>query len=374
LLLLLGVYAAAIAAVVVLFLAYRVYVHHATFASRSFFWTGNLHQSASMGFELRPERRGMAVLNYGLHDPARQIAVRTDARGCRIPLAGAAAAPGGLAAIGCSCTFAHGVAAESSYVQLAADRLGMPAANLGVCGYSGVTSALLLREQIGAIQPRYVVYGFGNFHVDRDLRPRADSDLFQAHLAGKGADCRIEPPLFDNRLVFETAPRIESLYYEPRLAGRSTPLDFARLRAVLPLAFQDLSRGIQPKSLRLRFATPALSDTTVCEFLSRDVYDLCRQHDATFVLLFFPASFGDSPRPGLRAAVEALRGQPGFVFVDVSPRLFAGVRDQADYAQRWQVPRDGHPNRFMHLEMAQAIVEALEAPDAAPAAGPTAAP
>jgi hypothetical protein len=206
------------------------------------------------------------------------------------------------------------------------------------------------------------------------LRPRADSDLFQAHLAGKGADCRIEPPLFDNRLVFETAPRIESLYYEPRLAGRSTPLDFARLRAVLPLAFQDLSRGIQPKSLRLRFATPALSDTTVCDFLSRDVYDLCRQHDATFVLLFFPASFGDSPRPGLRAAVEALRGRPGFVFVDVS----AAALRRRSRPGRLRAALAGaarRPSEPLHASgNGAAIVEALEAPDAAPAAGPAAAP
>jgi hypothetical protein len=285
-----------------------------------------------------------------------------DALGLRVPLDDARPRPepNGIAAIGCSCTFAHGVAAESSYVYLAGQMLGLPAANLGVCGYSGVTSDLLLKELIAPLHPKYVVYGCGNFHLDRDGRPRADSDLWQAYAVCDARGCRIEPPAFDNRLVVEMAPRIEALYSAPRLAGGTTPLDAARLGAMLPLAFQDLRRGLAPRAWRLRFAADALPDTTFSPFLIGDMLETCKRQDATFVLLFFPAAFGETPRPGLQAAVQRYGADPRFRYVDCSPGLFTGVRDANEYGARWQVPRDGHPNRFMHLEMARALVAALE--------------
>jgi hypothetical protein len=78
----------------------------------------------------------------------------------------------------------------------------------------------------------------------------------------------------------------------------------------------------------------------------------------------------------LLAAVAELRDQAGFTFVDCSPPLFLGMTDQAAYAHAWQVPRDGHPNRFMHAVMGQAVATALRGrldpggPDASTVAGP----
>ncbi len=356
-----GAYAGALAFVAGLFVAYRVHVHHATFAGRAFFWVGNLHRDATMGFRMRERRTGFAVLNEGLHDRARQIPVRTDAWGLRIPMDAdsAGAAPGGIAAIGCSCTFAHGVAAESSYVYQAARLLGLPPSNLGVCAYSSVTSLLLLEEQIDRLRPRVVVYGFGNFHLERSVRPHADSDLFQSYVAYHNGACRIEPPLFDNRRVFETAPAVERLYYEPRIAGDATPQSLGRIAALLPLSTQDLSRALHPATLKLRFALPPPPDSSLCRFVLQRLYDDCHSRSTEFVLLWFPKEFGDRPAPGMVTAVDALRNRDGFTFVDCSPGLFAAVKDQQEYAARWQVPRDGHPNRFMHLEMGRAVAAAV---------------
>ena len=355
-------YTAAIACTALLFLAWRVHVYHATFASREFFWLGDVHvHDDAIGFKMRPGRRGLAVLNHGILDPARRIPVRTDPLGFRVPLDrdSTVVQAGGIAAIGCSCTFAHGVAAESSYVNLAGELLGVPAYNLGVCGYSAVTSLLLLEENLGRLRPRFVVYGFGNFHLERSGRPRSDGILFQASAACDARGCRIEPPRFSNGRSFGLVPRIEALYYEPKLAGRPTPLDLQRVRAVMPLAIQDLGRALNPRYLSLRSATHALPETTFCRFLVGRLHDDCRRSGARCVVLWFPASFGERPLPGLLAAVEELHGAEDFTFVDCSPRLFAGVRDAAEYGARWQVPRDGHPNRFMHLEMARVLADAL---------------
>lgn len=351
-------YAVALTAVALLFVAYRVGVYHRTFASRGFFWMGDVHRDDTMGFSMRPNRDGMAVLQHGLGDPARQIRVRTDASGFRIPLDADPAAPlqpGGIAAVGCSCTFAHGVAAESSYVHQAGRLLGLPSYNLGVCGYSTVTSLLLLERELPRVRPRVVVYGFGNFHLERSARARADSDLFQPYAVCDAAGCRIEPLPLDNRLVFATQGAIERLYHAPRLEGAGVGLSPARMRALAPLAFQDLQRAFRPAAWRARRAQSALPDTAFCRFAVRRMYDACRAQQAEFVLLWFPRELGDRPLPALVAAVAELREAPGFTFVDCSPALFAGVADQATYAARWQVPRDGHPNRFMHLEMARAI-------------------
>jgi hypothetical protein len=339
-----------------------VHVHHATFAAREFFWVGDVHtHDDAIGFKMRPNRRGAAVLNHGILDPARRIPVRTDQLGFRVPLDrdSTVVRPGGIAAIGCSCTFGHGVAAESSYVNLAGELLGLPAYNLGVCGYSAVTSLLLLEENIVRLRPRFVVYGFGNFHLERSGQPQSDGILFQASAACDARGCRIEPPRFSNARSFGLAPRIEALYYEPKLAGRPTPLDLQRVRAVLPLALEDLGRALNPRYLSLRSATQALPETTFCRFLVGRLHEDCRRNGARCVVLWFPASFGERPLPGMLAAVTNFRDAEDFTFVDCSPRLFAGVRDAAEYGTRWQVPRDGHPNRFMHLEMATALAEAL---------------
>jgi hypothetical protein len=355
-------YVGALAAVAAVFLSYRIYVHHATFAARTFFWMGDVHRDDTMGFRMRAGRDGMMVMNHGLHDPARRIRVKTDAAGFRIPVAsdaGANPSAGGIVAVGCSFTFGHGVAAESSYVYLAGEQLGLAAANLGVCAYSAVTSTLLLEQHIDALRPRVVVYGFGDFHLQRAAQPRAGSDLFEAYAACDGDDCRIESPARDNRLVFATQAKIEELYYTPRLAGSEVPFSAARLRALWPLATQDLRRALDPAVLRLRFAPAVLPETTLCRFVVHRLYDDCRRRDAEFVLLWFPSEFGDRPAPGLLRAVDELGAPPGFTFVDCGPALFAGCADRTEYSARWQVPRDGHPNRFMHLEMARAIATAV---------------
>ena len=95
-----------------MFLAYRVYVHHATLASREFFFLGGIHAAdEDIGFRMAPNRNGIAVLQDGVREPARRIAVRTNALGFRVPTAADRpdAVSGGLAGIGCSCTFGHGI-------------------------------------------------------------------------------------------------------------------------------------------------------------------------------------------------------------------------------------------------------------------------
>lgn len=360
-LLLAGIYLAAIMAVFALFFAYRIRVHHLTFSARQFFWMGDLHRDAAMGFRMNANRSGLAVLNHGLTDPARQIPVRTDAHGLRIPVRSdpAAIRTRGIAAIGCSCTFAHGVAAESSYVEVAGALLGLPASNLGVCAYSPVTSALLLEEDVERLKPRVVVYGFGNFHLQRAATPRADSELFQAWARCPDGNCTIEAPLFDNRLAFAMAPGVERLYYAPRLAGDATPLNAARVSLLTPLAFQDLVRALHPKSLKLRVSAGPLPEAAFCRYILDRMYGTAQSHGAIFVLLWFPKEYGDRPAPGMLAAVKEFRERAGFLYVDCSAGLFAGVPDQATYSALWQVPRDGHPNKGMHAEMGRALAAAI---------------
>jgi hypothetical protein len=347
----------------VLFIAARLYVHHKTFASRTSFWLGDVYRyDAAIGFAMAPDRNGVVVLRDGIAEPARRVGVRTDANGFRIPLDGepTGSETGGLVGIGCSCTFGYGVPAESTYVYLAAEQLGIPAHNLGVCSYSAVTSIELLRQHIGSLEPSIVVYGYGNFHLERSERPRTDGVLFQAYLVDEGGAARLVPPRFDNSLVFATVPRIEDLYYRPKLAGEDTPFGWSRLRALLPLAAEDLGRLRHRDYLRLRFETHDLPESTFARWVVRELAGITAAAGADAVLLFFPAFLGEKPSPEIVRAAEEIE-HPGFQLVDVSPRLEAGTTDQDHYARRWQVPRDGHPNGAMHLEMARAVVEAVRA-------------
>ena len=355
-------YGGALLVVAAGFIAWRVVVHHRTFSGRSFFWLGDLHMNDdAIGFCMRPDRQGIAVLHHGVEDAARRIPVRTDAFGLRVPMTntGTTTPPGGIAAVGCSCTFGHGVAAESTYVVLAGELLHLSSSNLGVCSYSGVSSLLLLEKHIARLRPSVVVYGCGNFHRERAARPRGDGVLWQAYATAVGDDVRIVPPAFSNRRAFDVGPRVEALYYEPRLAGQTTPFTPTRIAALLPLAVEEFGRAVQPSMLRLRRAPAPLPEAAFHRFLLERMHAVCAAHGARFVLLFFPAFLHEEPAPGLAAAASALSKHQDFTFVDCGPRLFADCADQAAYSARWQVPRDGHPNRFMHLEMARAVAAAL---------------
>lgn len=355
-------YAGALVCAALLFLAWRLHVHHASYAARDFFWLGDLHvPDDRAGFKLRPHGRGEAVLRGGIADPHRRIPVRTDQLGFRVPLDrdSTDVRPGGLAAIGCSCTFGHGVAAESSYVYQAGVLLGLPAYNLGVCGYSAITSLVLLEEKIALLQPRFVVYGFGNFHLERSARPTADGALLQPWAVCDGQGCRIEPPCASNAESFALQPRLEALYYQPKLEGQPRRFDLQTFRVLLPLVVQDLQRATEPRFRPLHASPHVLPDTVFCRFLVDRLLETCRSRGAQLVILWFPASFRERPLPGMLAAVEAHHGERDLTFVDSSPGLPAGMTDETAYRARWQVPRDGHPNRFMHLEMARALAAAL---------------
>ena len=355
-------YLGAVLIAAVAFLAWRVVVHHRTFAARTFFWLGDVHtHDDAIGLRMRADRRGTAVLKHGIDDPARRIPVRTDAYGLRIPMAATMdpVPAGGITAIGCSCTFGHGVAAESTYVALAGELLQLPASNLGVCGYSGVTSLLLLEDHIARLRPAIVVYGCGNFHLERAANPRVDATLWQAHAVVSGDEFRIMPPAFGNRRTFHQGPRIEALYYAPRLAGRPTPFTPSRLATLLPIAVEELGRTVRPASWRLRGAPDPLPEAPFYRFLLARMHAVTAAHGARFVVLYFPASFGERPAPDLASAATEFASRPDFLFLDAGPRLFEDIADQAEYAARWQVPRDGHPNRFMHLEMARALADTL---------------
>lgn len=359
---LVSLYLAALLLTCGLFFAYRVYVHHKTFASRSFFWIGDVHtHDEGIGFRMAPRRQGFAVLNGGVEDSSRRIPVRTDQFGFRIPMQrdSTSVEAGGLIGIGCSCTFGHGVAAESTYVELAGEMLQLPAYNLGVCSYSTVTSIELLRRHVEILRPEFIVYGFGNFHLARSVRQRTDGVLFQAYLHRELNSHRVVPPRFSNELNFEVSPRIEDAYYKKKLRGESLRFNLARLRAVAPLAIQDLKRAVHPQYLKLRFESNEISEAAYLRWMVTTLLEVSRQHAARVVLLYFPADFGEKPLPELDAALQELDEGDEIIFVDASKRLFAGVSSAQEYRRRFQVSRDGHPNSLMHLEMARAIREEI---------------
>jgi len=345
-----------------LFLAYRVYVHHATFAAREFFFLGGIHAADDdIGFRLAPNRNGIAVLQDGVREPARRIAVRTNSSGFRVSLSdeNPDEVSGGLAGIGCSCTFGHGVAAESTWVEVAATGLGLAAANLGVCAYSAVSSVELLRQHIDTLRPQLIVYAYGNFHLERSRQPRTDITVYQTYLTTRAAQPQRLRPQFNNRLIFALSPRIEAEYYTAKLENRSLRFDLDKLGLLLPLALQDLQRTLHPATVRARFAPPpALSDTALARWVTSELVAMAQTCGAHVAILFFPAFHGEQPSPGLMHVLGTLAGAEELFFVDVGPRLFAQVLDQHEYSAHFQIPRDGHPNAAMHREMGVAVVEA----------------
>ena len=72
--------------------------------------------------------------------------------------------------IGDSQTVGYGVASDETYTSDLARETNLVGLNFGVSGFGGVGSLLVLRRELD-LAPKFVVYGFWEDHLNRNVRP-----------------------------------------------------------------------------------------------------------------------------------------------------------------------------------------------------------
>lgn len=85
--------------------------------------------------------------------------------------------PSDILVIGGSQTWGQGVEQEETFSAHLARALHLNSVNLGVSSYGGVSSLLMLKRNLSIFKPKYIVYGFWQDHINRNVIPCVENGL-----------------------------------------------------------------------------------------------------------------------------------------------------------------------------------------------------
>jgi hypothetical protein len=262
--------------------------------------------------------------------------------------------PGGILSLGCSFTYGDEVNSEQTFTQLAADGMGIPAYNYGICSFS-YTHALLKAQKLKAegvldkLQPRYVILGCWSGLPERSVTPfppmaSKSLPLPAAYLVKDGNDLKIQSPM-KIRHIFGMVEM-----YRQEGTGMSFR-KFIRIFTAAPryvhlyLKYNRLAQGMKMKSFK-----NSVTDAEVYEFYFTGIEDLFSSYNSRIIVLFMPNKYSDE-QPG-DALLEALARHPAILFADGYQALQRYGVPSREYAIRHPQPA---AHRAYSLEVLNAV-------------------
>lgn len=262
--------------------------------------------------------------------------------------------PGGLLSLGCSFTYGDEVESGQTFTQLAADSLGIPAYNYGICSFS-YTHALLKAEELKAtgvldkLQPEYVVLGCWSGLPDRSRSPvpplaSRNLPLPAAYITKDGGDVGIQFPL-KTQNIFEMLE-----IYRKEGTGLSFK-KFVKIFFAVPgyinifIKSKRLSQQIKSRT----FQNDA-SDFEIYDFYFSGIEKVFSGSSAQIIVLYMPNRQGEQPGAALMSSLAA---HPGIIFVDGLQAIKKYGVPVHDYQGR-------HPQPAAHRAYAQEIVDAVK--------------
>jgi hypothetical protein len=265
-----------------------------------------------------------------------RLGARVSARGEQSPL------QADLLFVGCSFTWGLGVKNEDTYAVQVGRMLGVPSVNLAMGGYGSIQSLLRLRANVG-LQPKVVVYGFLETHLERNLSPCAAAPpafcLTQPFFEDGADGGHIHPP-FAPLEGFEAVHIMVHDWHGPgdvlRAATWALRTDLFHLTTRAEGSDEAMSKSIRYAIAEMAQATRAIGAPLLVVYIP--------------MLVERPA---DPPEALRRAVAESRVG-----LLDLAP----AVREH--YRVRPRVPLvmspvDAHPNAEGHLLIAERIAQAL---------------
>ena len=275
--------------------------------------------------------------------------IRHDADGGRVPVMGdtGSTAAKSVVAVGGSQTWGQGVAAEQTFPTVFASLLGLPVRNYGVSGSGGASSYFLLKQKLAKTSPKYVLYGFWEDHLNRNLRYCANNNFPVcaplAYVSGtRDSEFKLNPAENAQALLEDFQALVRDMQQPPTIFGLANEVYWAHRRlmrqldmAMNPLAYDSAS--VPHKIDAARFVLASISA-------------LAHEAGAQLIVLYIPLYFSDTIHSADPALIKTAE-EHDFLFVDMAEVL----RDMRANSIPFSIKGDGHLTVEAHMAIARRL-------------------
>ena len=264
-----------------------------------------------------------------------------------------------ILSIGGSNTWGQGVRQEETFSAVFAQLMGNTERNFAISGVGGVSSYFQMKKNIN-LNPKWILYGFFEDHLNRNLRYCVNSGLLP---------CTPTPHVVldsEKSPHFSLAENAEEQFEILRNYLRTMSMDNG-----VTLGWRDLIWSFKRMllSIDIFFHPEAYNGATEQQkmeaaiFVHGEMARVAKEHGAGLIIVYIPSySTEINPRPGVTGEinyasarlVEAVK-KSGSIFVDTSAALI-GLRDSGEPIF---IKGDGHLSVEAHKVIAKVIFEKL---------------
>lgn len=289
---------------------------------------------SELGFLVRPNLNAKAERS--------ELSYFTNARSARV------AVPGtplplkvDFLSVGCSQTLGDGVSSEDTFTGVLAKVTGLTGINFGMSGYGGTGSLLLIRRTLD-LKPKYIIYGFWEDHLNRNVKPCLESGMpFCTPRPIVAFDTSQQPYIKfpeDPSMALERARKWYGNGTSPFLKD-FTAATF-RSWDTLKARFWGAQDGTQiSKSEKIKATHYVLKEMKVA----------ADSIGAKLIVVYIPLYFTDITDVDSDIASFALAN--GIELVDLAPHL----RDMKRRGEIISIPDNGHISKAVHRAIAEQI-------------------
>ena len=223
----------------------------------------------------------------------------------------------------------------------------MTVANFGVSGYSGVSALLMLRRHI-ELRPKFIVYGFWEDHLNRNVRPCLESGTpFCIERTAVRFDREGKPSILypeDARNALALAGKwFAGKDGGPLYGGIVEDVVVSALR--LSRAFEETFALGGSHAEKLRAATYVLSEMKAT----------ADSIGARMIVVYMPVYFNEQIEPAPRELVTFSR-EHDITFMSMTPKF----RQMKEAGIPIAIPGNGHMTEFAHRAVADEIIAAID--------------
>ncbi|MBO6520063.1 MAG: SGNH/GDSL hydrolase family protein [Rhodospirillales bacterium] len=276
--------------------------------------------------------------------------VRHAGDGARIPMSGPldAASEVKVVAVGGSQTWGQGVKAEQTFSSVFASHLSIPNRNYGVSGSGGASSYFILKQKLAKISPKYVLYGFWEDHMNRNLRYCANNKFPVcsplAYVSGtRENDFVLNPAKNSQVLIEDLGDFFRDMQRRPSLIGLPKDMYWTHRRLL-----RQLDEAINPLAYD---KAPVERKIAASQFVLKNMAELTRKAGASLIVVYIPLYFSDTIEAANSVFLKTAK-ENKFVFVDTTEVL----RDMKEKNVPVFIEGDGHLSVSAHRAIAKEIL------------------
>ena len=262
--------------------------------------------------------------------------------------------PGGLLSLGCSFTYGDEVESYQTFTQVAADSLGIPAYNFGICSFSYIHALLKVRELkeqgiLDKLQPEYVVLGCWNGLPDRSRTPFPPLASKTLPLPSAYINKDEGKPEVQYPMKLDHVFGMVEMYREEG-PGLSAGKFFKLFAAAPRYIYLYVKNNRMAQKWRTRTLQNNVSDYEVYDYYFSGIEDVFSDYNSRIIVLYMPNRHNEKPAGDL---LRAVADHTGILFVN-------GLEAIEKYGVPHRQYQGRHPQPAAHEAYGRAIVDVVE--------------